>query len=61
MRQYYDLGTVKKAKWETKICICLESFQRFRDGFYVYFGKPIETKGKEKQLNDKDKAHEVYL
>ncbi|KFK33031.1 hypothetical protein AALP_AA6G321600 [Arabis alpina] len=29
--------------------------------FYVYFGKPIETKGKEKELNDKEKAHEVYL
>lgn len=29
--------------------------------FYVYFGKPIETQGKEKELNDKEKAHEVYL
>ncbi|ESQ46844.1 hypothetical protein EUTSA_v10027670mg [Eutrema salsugineum] len=29
--------------------------------FYVCFGKPIETKGREKELNDKEKAHEVYL
>ncbi|CAA7041900.1 unnamed protein product [Microthlaspi erraticum] len=29
--------------------------------FYVYFGKPIETKGREKELNDKDKAQGVYL
>ncbi|CAN8272121.1 unnamed protein product [Cochlearia groenlandica] len=30
--------------------------------FYVYFGKPIETKGRERELNDdKEKAHEVYL
>ncbi|CAA7041899.1 unnamed protein product [Microthlaspi erraticum] len=29
--------------------------------FYVYFGKPIETKGREKELNDKEGAHEVYL
>ncbi|KAL1216933.1 Phytyl ester synthase 2 [Cardamine amara subsp. amara] len=29
--------------------------------FYIYFGKPIETEGKEKELNDKEKAHEVYL
>ncbi|VVB09474.1 unnamed protein product [Arabis nemorensis] len=29
--------------------------------FYVYFGKPIETKGKEKELNDKENSHEVYL
>ncbi|KAF8087639.1 hypothetical protein N665_0573s0012 [Sinapis alba] len=29
--------------------------------YYVYFGKPIETKGREKELNDKEKAHEVYL
>ncbi|KAL0669916.1 hypothetical protein Bca4012_032620 [Brassica carinata] len=29
--------------------------------YYVYFGKPIETKGREKELHDKEKAHEVYL
>ncbi|CAH8358050.1 unnamed protein product [Eruca vesicaria subsp. sativa] len=29
--------------------------------YYVYFGKPIETKGREKELIDKEKAHEVYL
>ncbi|XP_010436056.1 PREDICTED: acyltransferase-like protein At3g26840, chloroplastic isoform X1 [Camelina sativa] len=29
--------------------------------FYVYFGKPIETEGREKELSDKEKAHEVYL
>ncbi|CAL9223987.1 unnamed protein product [Arabidopsis halleri] len=29
--------------------------------FYVYFGKPIETEGREKELNNKEKAHEVYL
>ncbi|CAN6929528.1 unnamed protein product, partial [Brassica oleracea] len=29
--------------------------------YYIYFGKPIETKGREKELNDKEKAHEVYL
>ncbi|CAA7041908.1 unnamed protein product [Microthlaspi erraticum] len=29
--------------------------------FYIYFGKPIETKGREKELNDKERAHEVYL
>ncbi|XP_010425410.1 PREDICTED: acyltransferase-like protein At3g26840, chloroplastic [Camelina sativa] len=29
--------------------------------FYYYFGKPIETAGKEKELKDKEKAHELYL
>ncbi|XP_023634180.1 acyltransferase-like protein At3g26840, chloroplastic isoform X2 [Capsella rubella] len=29
--------------------------------FYVYFGKPIETKGRKKELSDKENAHEVYL
>ncbi|XP_010502628.1 PREDICTED: acyltransferase-like protein At3g26840, chloroplastic isoform X2 [Camelina sativa] len=29
--------------------------------FYFYFGKPIETAGKEKELKDKEKAHELYL
>lgn len=29
--------------------------------YYIYFGKPIETKGREKELHDKEKAHEVYL
>ncbi|CAH8333463.1 unnamed protein product, partial [Eruca vesicaria subsp. sativa] len=29
--------------------------------YYIYFGKPIETQGREKELNDKEKAHEVYL
>ncbi|XP_019091082.1 PREDICTED: acyltransferase-like protein At3g26840, chloroplastic [Camelina sativa] len=29
--------------------------------FYYYFGKPIETAGKEKELKDKDKAQELYL
>ncbi|XP_019089571.1 PREDICTED: acyltransferase-like protein At3g26840, chloroplastic isoform X1 [Camelina sativa] len=29
--------------------------------FYVHFGKPIETKGREKELKDKERAHEVYL
>ena len=29
--------------------------------FYVYFGKPIYTEGREEELNDKEKAHEVYL
>ncbi|AED94643.1 Esterase/lipase/thioesterase family protein [Arabidopsis thaliana] len=29
--------------------------------FYVYFGKPIYTEGREDELNDKEKAHEVYL
>ncbi|XP_023635620.1 acyltransferase-like protein At3g26840, chloroplastic isoform X2 [Capsella rubella] len=29
--------------------------------FYIYFGKPIETKGREKELKDKERAHEVYL
>ncbi|XP_019100093.1 PREDICTED: acyltransferase-like protein At3g26840, chloroplastic [Camelina sativa] len=29
--------------------------------FYYYFGKPIETAGEEKELKDKEKAHELYL
>jgi hypothetical protein len=29
--------------------------------FYAYFGKPIDTEGREKELNNKEKAHEVYL
>ncbi|CAH8266852.1 unnamed protein product [Arabidopsis lyrata] len=29
--------------------------------FYYYFGKPIETAGKEKELKDKEKAQELYL
>ncbi|KAH0939786.1 hypothetical protein HID58_007247, partial [Brassica napus] len=29
--------------------------------FYFYFGKPIETAGKEQELKDKDKAQEFYL
>ncbi|XP_010441280.1 PREDICTED: acyltransferase-like protein At3g26840, chloroplastic isoform X3 [Camelina sativa] len=29
--------------------------------YYVHFGKPIETKGREKELKDKERAHEVYL
>ncbi|KFK33603.1 hypothetical protein AALP_AA5G035400 [Arabis alpina] len=29
--------------------------------FYYYFGKPIETAGKEKELRDKEKAQELYL
>ncbi|CAH2045311.1 unnamed protein product [Thlaspi arvense] len=29
--------------------------------FYYYFGKPIETAGKEQELKDKDKAQELYL
>ena len=28
---------------------------------YVHFGKPIETEGKRNELNDKEKAHDVYL
>ncbi|CAF2223363.1 unnamed protein product [Brassica rapa] len=28
---------------------------------YVHFGKPIETEGKRKELNDKERAHDVYL
>ncbi|GAV75889.1 DAGAT domain-containing protein/Abhydrolase_6 domain-containing protein, partial [Cephalotus follicularis] len=28
---------------------------------YYYFGKPIETAGREKELMDKEKAHELYL
>uniref|UniRef100_A0A1J3EUD2 Acyltransferase n=1 Tax=Noccaea caerulescens TaxID=107243 RepID=A0A1J3EUD2_NOCCA len=36
-------------------------FPKIPGRFYVYFGKPIETKGREKELNDKEKAHEVYL
>lgn len=28
---------------------------------YVHFGKPIETEGKQKELNNKEKAHDVYL
>ncbi|CAN6857894.1 unnamed protein product [Brassica oleracea] len=29
--------------------------------FYFYFGKPIETAGREQQVKDKDKAQEFYL
>ncbi|KAL0737606.1 hypothetical protein Bca4012_013816 [Brassica carinata] len=29
--------------------------------FYYYFGKPIETAGKEQELKDKEKAQELYL
>ncbi|XP_056865137.1 phytyl ester synthase 2, chloroplastic-like isoform X2 [Raphanus sativus] len=29
--------------------------------FYYYFGKPIETAGKEQELRDKEKAQELYL
>ncbi|KAL0889660.1 hypothetical protein Bca101_013643 [Brassica carinata] len=29
--------------------------------FYYYFGKPIETSGKEQELRDKEKAQELYL
>ncbi|XP_011045778.1 PREDICTED: acyltransferase-like protein At3g26840, chloroplastic [Populus euphratica] len=29
--------------------------------FYYYFGKPIETEGRELELRDKDKAQELYL
>ncbi|KAF3485887.1 hypothetical protein F2Q69_00055852, partial [Brassica cretica] len=29
--------------------------------FYYYFGKPIETEGKEQELRDKEKAQEFYL
>ncbi|KAL0716070.1 hypothetical protein Bca4012_065392 [Brassica carinata] len=28
---------------------------------YVHFGKPVETQGKQKELNDKEKSHDVYL
>ncbi|KAH9791710.1 AB hydrolase-1 domain-containing protein [Citrus sinensis] len=29
--------------------------------FYFYFGKPIETKGRKRELRDREKAHELYL
>ncbi|KAI9120365.1 hypothetical protein K1719_007398 [Acacia pycnantha] len=29
--------------------------------FYYYFGKPIETKGRERELRDRDKSHELYM
>ncbi|KAL9404328.1 hypothetical protein Peur_001300 [Populus x canadensis] len=29
--------------------------------FYYYFGKPIETEGRELELRDKDKAQELYI
>ncbi|XP_013644710.2 phytyl ester synthase 2, chloroplastic isoform X1 [Brassica napus] len=29
--------------------------------FYYYFGKPIDTAGKEQELRDKEKAQELYL
>ncbi|KAK8473245.1 hypothetical protein PHAVU_001G087800 [Phaseolus vulgaris] len=29
--------------------------------FYYYFGKPLETKGREKELEDKEKCQELYL
>ncbi|XP_052196570.1 phytyl ester synthase 2, chloroplastic-like isoform X2 [Diospyros lotus] len=29
--------------------------------FYYYFGRPIETKGRKKELRDREKAHELYL
>ncbi|KAG8656016.1 hypothetical protein MANES_04G090600v8 [Manihot esculenta] len=34
---------------------------KFPGRFYYYFGKPIETKGREKELRDREKAHELYL
>ncbi|KAM6549520.1 hypothetical protein CsatB_021196 [Cannabis sativa] len=29
--------------------------------FYYYFGKPIETEGRKKELKDREKSHELYL
>ncbi|KAM7267133.1 hypothetical protein ACFE04_009299 [Oxalis oulophora] len=29
--------------------------------FYYYFGKPIETAGRKKELKDRENAHELYL
>ncbi|CAK9163389.1 unnamed protein product [Ilex paraguariensis] len=29
--------------------------------FYYLFGKPIQTKGREKELKDKESANELYL
>ncbi|XP_028771380.1 acyltransferase-like protein At3g26840, chloroplastic [Neltuma alba] len=34
---------------------------KFPGRFYFYFGKPIETRGREKELRDRDKAHKVYV
>ncbi|KAK9272119.1 hypothetical protein L1049_002489 [Liquidambar formosana] len=29
--------------------------------FYYFFGKPIETEGRKRELRDREKAHELYL
>ncbi|XP_062105362.1 phytyl ester synthase 2, chloroplastic-like [Humulus lupulus] len=29
--------------------------------FYYYFGKPIETEGRKKELRDREKSHQLYL
>ncbi|XP_050232842.1 phytyl ester synthase 2, chloroplastic-like [Mercurialis annua] len=34
---------------------------KFPGRFYYYFGKPIETEGRKKELRDKEKAHELYM
>eukprot|EP00262_Sarcandra_glabra_P020684 TRINITY_DN8379_c0_g1_i1.p1 TRINITY_DN8379_c0_g1~~TRINITY_DN8379_c0_g1_i1.p1 ORF type:complete len:701 (+),score=98.94 TRINITY_DN8379_c0_g1_i1:35-2104(+) len=34
---------------------------KFPGRYYFLFGKPIETKGRQEELRDKEKAHELYL
>ncbi|XP_054802446.1 phytyl ester synthase 2, chloroplastic-like isoform X2 [Prosopis cineraria] len=34
---------------------------KFPGRFYYYFGKPIETEGRERELRDRDKSHELYM
>ncbi|KAI9176404.1 hypothetical protein LWI28_002403 [Acer negundo] len=34
---------------------------KFPGRFYFYFGKPIETEGRKRELRDKVKCHELYL
>uniref|UniRef100_A0A2P2LET9 Catalytic n=1 Tax=Rhizophora mucronata TaxID=61149 RepID=A0A2P2LET9_RHIMU len=34
---------------------------KFPGRFYYYFGRPIQTEGRKKELRDREKAHELYL
>jgi hypothetical protein len=53
-------GWVKWGGWQPR-ALCARTFAQDTWRFYHLFGKPIETKGREEILKDKEVAKELYL
>ncbi|KAI3862535.1 hypothetical protein MKX03_037639 [Papaver bracteatum] len=60
-------GRVRKLRSEAKGEVTEEDLHfpgilpKIPGRFYLLFGKPIETEGRNEELRDKEKAHELYL